>query len=131
MGRRKILFDTHGSFKKLVAGGMSRQQADANVCLLIRLIGQKIASDAALDALGLKSPAIGGGTQGVETCQIGGPKANAAFRSMPEESLVATIDLASAFMHFPKSGMGLRPHRRGWTTYSGIAPTCAPASPVG
>ena len=73
-GRRKVLFDTHGSLKKLVAGGMPRQQADAYACLLIRLIGQKIATDKALDALGLKSPAIGGGTQGAETCQIGGPR---------------------------------------------------------
>ncbi len=49
MERRKVRFDTHASFKKLVAAGIPRQQADAYVCLLIRLIGQKIASDRHLD----------------------------------------------------------------------------------
>ena len=49
MERRKVRFDTHASFKKLVAAGIPRQQADAYVCLLIRLIGQKIASDKHLD----------------------------------------------------------------------------------
>ena len=45
MERSRIRFDTHASFKKLVAAGMPRQQADAYVCLLIRLIRQKIAGD--------------------------------------------------------------------------------------
>ncbi len=45
MERRRIRFDTHGSFKKLVAAGIPRQQADAYVCLLVQLIRQKIASD--------------------------------------------------------------------------------------
>ena len=47
--RRKVRFDTHASFKKLVAAGIPRQEADAYVCLLIRLIGQKVASDRHLD----------------------------------------------------------------------------------
>ena len=49
MERRKVRFDTHASFKKLVAAGIPRQQADAYECLLIRLIGQKTASDRHLD----------------------------------------------------------------------------------
>ena len=49
MDRRRIRFDTHASFKKLVAAGIPRQQADAYVCLLIRLIRQRIASDKHLD----------------------------------------------------------------------------------
>ena len=42
MEGRKVLFNARDSFKKLVAEGILRQQADAYVCLLIRLIGQKI-----------------------------------------------------------------------------------------
>ena len=49
MERRRVRLDTHASFKKLVAAGISSQQADAYVCLLIRLIRQKIASDRHLD----------------------------------------------------------------------------------
>ena len=49
MERRRVRFDTHAFFKKLVAADMPRQQTDAYVCLLIRLIGHKIASDKHLD----------------------------------------------------------------------------------
>lgn len=45
MERCRIRFDTHAFFKKLVATGIPRQQADAYVCLLVRLIREKIASD--------------------------------------------------------------------------------------
>ena len=49
MERRTGRFDTRAFFKKLVAAGIPGQQADAYVCLLVRLIGQKIASDKHLD----------------------------------------------------------------------------------
>ena len=49
MERPRVRFDTHAFFKKLVAAGIPRRQADAYVCLLIRLIRQKIASDKHLD----------------------------------------------------------------------------------
>ena len=42
MEGRKVLVNARDSFNKLVAAGTLRQQADAYVCLLIRLIGQKI-----------------------------------------------------------------------------------------
>ena len=45
MERPRIRFDTHAFFKKLVAAGLPRRQADAYVCLLIRLIRQKVTSD--------------------------------------------------------------------------------------
>jgi len=45
MERPRVRFDTHAFFKKLVAAGIPRQQADAYVCLLIRLIREKVASD--------------------------------------------------------------------------------------
>ncbi len=51
MERPRVRFDTHAFFKKLVAADMPRQQADAYVCLLIRLIRQKVASDKHLDEL--------------------------------------------------------------------------------
>ena len=49
MERRRIRFDTHAAFKKFVAAGIPRRQADAYVCLLVRLIRQKVASDIHLD----------------------------------------------------------------------------------
>ena len=49
MEQPRIRFDTHAFFKKLVAAGITRQQADAYVCLLVRLIRQKIASEKHLD----------------------------------------------------------------------------------
>ena len=49
MERRRVRFDTHDFFKKLVAAGIPRQQADTYVCLLVRLIRQRIASDKHLD----------------------------------------------------------------------------------
>jgi len=49
MERSRIRLDTRAFFKKLVAAGIPRQQADAYVCLLIRLIRQKVASDKHLD----------------------------------------------------------------------------------
>lgn len=49
MERPRIRLDTRAFFKKLVAAGITRQQADAYVCLLIQLIRQKIASDKHLD----------------------------------------------------------------------------------
>ena len=36
MEGRRVRLDTHASFKKLVAAGIPRQQADAYVCLLLR-----------------------------------------------------------------------------------------------
>lgn len=49
MGRRRVRLDTRAFFKKLVAAGIPRRQADAYVCLLIRLIRQKVANDKHLD----------------------------------------------------------------------------------
>ena len=49
MERRRVRFDTHAFYKKLVAAGIPSQQADAYVCLLVRLIRQKFASDKHLD----------------------------------------------------------------------------------
>ena len=49
MERSRVRFDTHAFFKKLVAAGIPRQQADAYVCLFVRLIRQKFASDKHLD----------------------------------------------------------------------------------
>ena len=49
MERPRVRLDTRAFFKKLVAADMPRQQADAYVCLLIRLIRQKVASDKHLD----------------------------------------------------------------------------------
>ena len=49
MERPRSWFDTHAIFKKLVAADMPRQQADAYVCLLVRLIREKFASDRHLD----------------------------------------------------------------------------------
>ena len=49
MERRRIRFDTHAVFKKFVAAGIPRRQGDAYVCLFVRLIGEKVASDIHLD----------------------------------------------------------------------------------
>ena len=49
MERRRVRLDTRAFFKKLVAAAIPRQQADTYVCLLIRLIRQKVASDRHLD----------------------------------------------------------------------------------
>ena len=49
MERPRVRLDTRAFFKKLVAAGIPRQQADAYVCLFVRLIRQKVASDKHLD----------------------------------------------------------------------------------
>ena len=49
MERCRSRFDTRTFFKKLVAAGIPRQQADAYVCMLVRLIREKFASDRHLD----------------------------------------------------------------------------------
>ena len=49
MERPRVRFDTRAFFKKLVAAGIPRQQADAYVCLFVRLIRQKVAGDKRLD----------------------------------------------------------------------------------
>ena len=52
MEGRKVPFTAHDSFKNLVAAGILRQQADAHVCLIIRLIGQKVGNAARFNGPG-------------------------------------------------------------------------------
>ena len=51
MGRPRARPDTRAFFKKPVAAGIPRQQADAYVCPFVRLIRQRVVSDKHLDEL--------------------------------------------------------------------------------
>ncbi len=64
-----------------------------------------VVDDKVLDASGFGFPAVGGVRQDAKTRQFLRRKAIAASRPAPEEHPVTTIDLASAVLFCPISGM--------------------------